>query len=153
MYLALKKYCPNDTLFYMPHRLDPITAKKIIKRYPAFAEIFDGSSIENTLTFYYKKNKVTCEYEFIDEDAEEEVAELLGVKVKSFVLENEEENENGELLKKGILNDEQLSELRNHRADIKRGLEFLKNDSTKMMDVYDYSSDANSFEDDVDSVS
>lgn len=152
MYLALKKYCPNDTLFYMPHRLEPITAKKIRKRYPAFAEIFDGSSIENTLTFYYKKNKVTCEYELIDEDAEEEVAELLGVKVKSFVLENEEENENGELLKKGTLNDEQLAELREHRADIKRGLEFLKNDSTNTVDVYDYSSDA-SFEDDVDSVS
>jgi hypothetical protein len=139
MYLAIKKYCPNDTLFYMPHKLEPMTAKKIIKRYPKFAEIFDGTSIENTLTFYYKKNKMSGEYEFIDEEAEEEVAELLGVKVKNFLLKNEEENENGELLNKGTLNDEQLAELQEHRADIKRGLEFLKNDNT--VNVFDYSSD------------
>lgn len=139
MYLAINKYCPNDTLFYVPHRLEPITAKKIIKRYPKFAEIFDGTCIENTLTFYYVKNKTTGEYELIDEDAEEEVAELLGVKIKNFVLENEEENENGDLLNKSTLNDEQLAELREHRADIKRGLEFLENEK-KMVGAFNYDS-------------
>ncbi len=56
-------------------------AKTIIKKFPQFAKLFDGLAEENTLCFYYKKVKDSESYAFIDIDAEEEVAELMGVKI------------------------------------------------------------------------
>lgn len=84
MYLSKKQICPRDTLFDLPHKSEPMSAKNIIKKYPDFASIFDGKSEENMLSFYYKKNKDTNIYELIDEDAEIEIAELLGVEIKTF---------------------------------------------------------------------
>lgn len=96
-----------------------MTAKQIIKRLPKFAAIFDGSSTENTLTFYYKKNKATDIYELIDEEAEEEVAELMGVKIKTFRDTAEEEAE------MKPLDEEQIEKFKTHMADIKTGIAWL----------------------------
>jgi hypothetical protein len=71
MYLALRQKCPLGDFFDMPHQPEPLTAKQIIKKFPKFAQLFDGQAEENTLKFYYKKSKETGIYEFIDLDAEE----------------------------------------------------------------------------------
>jgi hypothetical protein len=91
MYLDKKTKASLDLYFDVPHKLEPMTVKKIMKKYPEFAKTMDGSCEENCLLFYYKKNKDTGVYEFQDDDAQEDIAELLGVKVKSFELKDEEE--------------------------------------------------------------
>jgi hypothetical protein len=100
----------------------PYTAKKIAMRYPKFAKIFDGVSEENTLCFYYKKNKERDVYEFIDIDAEEEVADLLGVKITESIVVNDDEP-----LSTTKLTPEQLDEFKSHMQDIKSGITWLKN--------------------------
>lgn len=91
MNLDKKTKASLDLFFDVPHKLEPMTVKKIMKKYPEFAKTMDGSCEENCLLFYYKKNKETGVYEFQDDDAQEDIAELLGVKIKSFELKDEEE--------------------------------------------------------------
>lgn len=76
-------------VFDVPHRADPMTAKQIRKEYPEFAKLMDGTCTENTLLFYYKKDKTTEDNEairfvFQDELAEEDIAEMMGVEVGTF---------------------------------------------------------------------
>jgi len=122
MYLKVRQVCPLDTLFDLPHKDMPYTAKKIAMRYPKFAKIFDGVSEENTLCFYYKKNKERDVYEFIDIDAEEEVADLLGVKIVESMAVNDDEP-----VSTTKLTAEQLDEFKSHMQDIKTGISWLKN--------------------------
>jgi hypothetical protein len=91
MYLDKKTKASLDLYFDVPHKLEPMTVKKIMKKYPEFAKTMDGSCDENCLLFYYKKNKETGIYEFQDDDAQEDIAELLGVKIKNFELKDKEE--------------------------------------------------------------
>ena len=81
MYLTRKQPCHPNTLFDVPHKPTPMSAKQIAKKFPAFAKEMNGSSEDQCLTYFWKSNKETKVYEFIDEEAEEEVAELLGVNV------------------------------------------------------------------------
>lgn len=99
-----------------------MTAKKIIKKFPEFAKLFDGQAEENTLKFYYKKSKETGVYEFIDLDAEEEVAELMGVKIKTFSFKDEESMEESE---KKALDKTDIDNFKTHMADIRTGIMWL----------------------------
>jgi hypothetical protein len=141
MYLALRQKCPLGALFDMPHRPEPMTAKRIIKKFPKFAEIFDGEGEENTLKFYYKKSKETGVYEFIDQDAEEEVADLMGVKIKEFKVINEEELDDEE---KRPLDNEDIKKFKNHMDDIRTGIIWLKNQTKDIEISSDSSSDSDS---------
>lgn len=114
--------CPTHALFDLPHKDEPMSAKAIQKRYSKFADIFDGQSLENTLSFYYKKNKETGVYGFIDEDAEAEVAELLGVKVRVFKdtsIEEEEEAASAAMTTKDV------GTFKEHMEDIRSGIDWL----------------------------
>jgi hypothetical protein len=126
MFLALRQKCPLGEFFDMPHRPEPMTAKQIIKKFPKFAQIFDGQGEENTLKFYYKKSKESGVYEFIDQDAEEEVADLMGVKIKEFKVTNEEELDDEQ---KKPLDSDDIEKFKNHMADIRTGIMWLKNQS------------------------
>ncbi len=86
MYLDRKTVCPPKALFDVPHKVEPVTASYIAKKFPAFAKEFDGAGEERCLLYFWKRNKETKVYEFLDDEAEEEVREMLGVK-----LYNEEE--------------------------------------------------------------
>ncbi len=79
MFLEIGRPCKNSVLFDVPHKPDPMTFKQLSKDFPEFVKMFDGQSHENTMGFYWKLNKQTKVYEFIDADSEEEVAELMGV--------------------------------------------------------------------------
>ncbi len=117
MFLSIGKDCKGKEYFDVPHLEKPISSRRIIKNYPNFAKIFDGQSVENTLSFYYKKNKLTNVYELIDEDAEIEVAELLGVEIKSFDIEDEDVSKS-----KG-LSEEQIKDFKEQLKEIKGALE------------------------------
>lgn len=121
MFLDKKTKASLDLLFDVPHKLEPMTVKKIIKKYPDFAKTMDGSCDENCLLFYYKKNKETGIYEFQDDDAQEDIAELLDVKIKSFELKDEEEY----TVKEG-LNTEQLEKHKENIEMIREGLKQLE---------------------------
>jgi hypothetical protein len=117
MYLAINQRCPLGLSFAVPHKPEPMTAKRIIKKFPHFAKIFDGQGEENTLRFYYKKSKETGIYEFIDLDAEEEVAELMGVKIKTFDIKDEIDKP---------LDEKDVENFREHMSDIRNGLLWLR---------------------------
>jgi hypothetical protein len=87
MYLRKKERCPPTALFDMPHRPEPMTAFRIQKKFPEFAREMDGCGEERCLLYFWQRNKETKVYEFIDQESEEEVAEILGVKIYD---ENEE---------------------------------------------------------------
>lgn len=112
MYLKVGLVCPKGLLFDVPHREKPMKAKSIIKKFPEFAKLFDGASEENTLCFYYKKVKDSESYVFIDVDSEEEVAELMGVKIR----EVEEVDEDD--IEKPTLNNIQLKAYKDFMNDI-----------------------------------
>jgi hypothetical protein len=123
MYLSVGRLCNPKALFDVPHKSEPMTAKRIQRKFPTFAAIFDGKGEENTLGFYYKKNKLRDVYEFLDVEAEEEVAELLGVKVLVEAVVDEED------IEKEALTPDQLEEFKEHMEDIRVGKEWLKADS------------------------
>lgn len=120
MYLELRKPCPFSALFDVPHQAEPITARQIAKNFPSFAREMDGSSIENTLLFFYKRNKQTKVYEFLDPESEEDVAELMGVQ-----LYDEEEASaataarDREDPRHRVLTEAEKAEFREHIADIR----------------------------------
>jgi hypothetical protein len=125
MYLDSKTECPKNLQIWLPHLAEPISARKVEKKYPEFAALFDGQSQENTLFFYYKINKVEGSLEFIDEDAEEEVAELLGVTITEIELANEDAEEPSKPISR-VLSEEEISDFRNHINDIREGLDAIK---------------------------
>ncbi len=86
MFLEKKRPCPPTALFDVPHKKEPVTAAYLMKKFPKFASEMNGTSDDCCLLYFWKRNKETKVYEFIDEEAEEEVAEMLGVS-----LYNEEE--------------------------------------------------------------
>ena len=79
MYIDIGKKCPSNALVCVPHKEEPMTVKELSKEFPDFVKIFDGEAKENTMLFYWKWNKQEKVFEFIDSDAEDEVAELMNV--------------------------------------------------------------------------
>ena len=59
MYLDKKTKASLDLYFDVPHKLEPMSVKQLMKKFPEFAQTMDGTCEENTLLFYYKKNKET----------------------------------------------------------------------------------------------
>lgn len=81
MHLTRKEKCSSKALFDVPHKPEPVTARYIEKRFPDFAAEMDGCAEDRCLLYFWVKNKETKVYEFIDDEAEEEIAELFRVKV------------------------------------------------------------------------
>jgi hypothetical protein len=122
MFLDTKTECPKSLKMWLPHLEEPMSARKVEKKYPEFAGLFDGKAQENTLLFYYKINKEEQCLDFIDEDAEEEVAELLGVTITEIQLEDEED---AKPISRS-LSQEEINEFRNHINDIRQGLDAIR---------------------------
>jgi hypothetical protein len=113
-------------LLTVPHRREPMSVRELEKAFPDFAKLFDGQSEENTILFYWKRNKDTKVYEFREADDEEEVAELMGV--ECFVeTETDGEPEKTDLIGEA-LGEEEMSAFKSHMDDIKKGLAWLNHD-------------------------
>jgi hypothetical protein len=121
MYIDIGIKCPLTMKIWLPHLEEPMKAKEVIKTYPDFAAWFDGTGKENTLQFYYTINKTEFSLEFIDVEAEEEVAELLGVTITEIEMHDDEE-----VIAKEGLNEEDVAEFRQHINDIRKGLDAIK---------------------------
>lgn len=102
-------------------------ARTIIRKFPKFAAEFDGSAEECTLSWYYTYNRALGIFEFKDADAEDEVAEMLGVVLyKEAVID---EDSTGSKAKP--LSAEEIDSVREYLADIRRGLDFLGETNTE----------------------
>ncbi len=84
LFLNSAKTATAGMLFMVPHREAPWSARKLAKRFPHIVDHFDGRTQDSQLLFYYKYNSAEKVFEFIDPDAEEDFADLLGVKVATF---------------------------------------------------------------------
>jgi hypothetical protein len=138
MYLDIGVRASNKLFLRVPHRQMPMTVREVSKEYPGFAAEMDGSSRECTLRYFYKKDKESGIYEFLDVDSEEEVAELMGVAVMEFA-EEEEMDSDGELVKTTALTDEQLERHKTNLAQIREGLRAM--DYVSSSDDSSWSSD------------
>ncbi len=120
MYIDISLKCPGSMRIWLPHLEEPLKAKKVAKEYPEFAAMFDGSAKENTLLFYYRVNKTEYCLDFIDEEAEEEVAELMGVNIPEIVIKDDEEP-----VAKNALTKEDIGMFRSYIDDIRKGLDLI----------------------------
>jgi hypothetical protein len=74
-----RKATPNKTdLFQVPFS-GVMSWNNYIDLYPDITNEMDGSCRENCLSFYYEKNLVNGIYIFRDEDAEFDIANILGI--------------------------------------------------------------------------
>lgn len=121
MYISIGVVCPDNILFMFPNREKPIKAKRIKKKYPEFAKEFDGSSEECCLSYYYKLNRAEGLFEFKDPEAEDEVAEMLGVDL--FTGEAYDEDSKGSNASK--LSEKDVEDVRAYIADIRNGLKVM----------------------------
>lgn len=121
MYLNPQTRVYKGAYFRVPHQQLPMTAGEIRRQFKQFAREMDGRSADACLEFFYKKDKETGIYEFIDADAEEEVAEIMGVKVIEFCEEEEVDSE-GELIHSNGMNAADIARHRENIAMIRTGL-------------------------------
>jgi hypothetical protein len=105
--------------FDVPHKDSPMTFKELTKDFPNFVELFDGESIENTMGFYWKLNKHTSVYEFLDSESEEEVAELMGVKLCDDTVDDDEEK----IAEQRQLTEDEIREFKEELLFVKSALE------------------------------
>ena len=115
LYLDIDVKCPQTMKVRLPHLAEPINVTEAV---PEFALIFDGASKENTLLFYYKINKEEDCLDFIDDDAEEEVAELLGVTITELDIDD-----NDSPIADGELTQEDTNMFRNYLSTVREGLD------------------------------
>jgi hypothetical protein len=144
MYFNLRKinepHNVSDNLYFsVPHRLRPMSAKKLGEQLcppePGenysykLKEIFNGETIENTLSIYYKKAPKPiknqeqehhewfqgADYVFIGPEEEDEFAELMGVELYD---EYKEKNKN----KAKKVTSEDIALFREYINDIREGI-------------------------------
>lgn len=122
MFISVNVQCPDNILFYVPHREKPMKAKHICKKFPQFAKEMDGSSEECTLLYYYIFNKTEQVFEFKDPESEDEVAELMGVYLDNEIIIDEEVSSGSAK----SLSKEEINQVHDYLKDIRTGLEYLK---------------------------
>ena len=133
MYLTRKEKCPSKALFDVPHKPDPVPASYIQKRFPDFAAEMDGCGEERCLLYFWVRNKETKVYEFIDEDAEEEVREMLGVKLYDEAKEKEKARQKY-LEETRALTEQEIKDLKQELAYVREQIKEFNN-TTKISSV------------------
>lgn len=146
-YFALKLYetvkpVSEKAYFAVPHKPKPMTAKALGDHFckgdnMLLKDLFDGTSVENTLAAYYKKTPKPkkdedieeyqalyqgADYIFIGSDEEEEFAEIMGVEL--YDADKEPKAQKAKLV---ALTKEQIAIHHENIADIREGLaKFMK---------------------------
>ena len=117
MFLEIGRPCKAFMKFDVPHKPEPMTFKQMAKELPEFVKLFDGNATENTMCFYWKYNKQSGVFEFIDADSEDEVAELMGVQFY------EGGNEDEEAKPQDALNEDDIKFFKEELKFVNRALE------------------------------
>ena len=149
MYFSLKLYSTvtpvsEKAYFAVPHKPKPMTAKALGDHFckdenMLLKDIFDGSSIENTLAAYYKKTPKPkkgedideyhdlyqgADYIFIGSDEEEEFAEIMGVELYDAAKESTVKKVKLALTKEQIkIHHENIADIREGLAKFKKSKE------------------------------
>lgn len=82
MFLKVGTPAPDNLKLMLPHLEKPISVRRAKRKFPKLAEELDGSAEECTLLWFYKVQEGMLVFK--DSDAEDEMAELLGVEVGLF---------------------------------------------------------------------
>ena len=77
MFLKVGTPAPDNLKLMLPHLEKPISVRRAKRKFPKLAEELDGSTEECTLMWFYKVQEGMLVFK--DSDAEDEMAELLGV--------------------------------------------------------------------------
>jgi hypothetical protein len=126
MYLNRKEKCPPKALFDMPHKPEPVTARYIEKKFPEFAKEMDGAGEERCLLYFWKRNKETKVYEFLDDEAELEIAEILDVELYDEAKEKEKARQKY-LQETRALTEEEIRDFKEELAYVKQQLQEFNN--------------------------
>lgn len=130
MYLDRKQVCPPTARFDVPHKREPVSAHYILRKFPEFAKEMDGGGEERCLLYFWKRNKETKVYEFIDADAEDEVRELFGVKI--YDEEKEKEKARKKYLEENrALTEEEIRTFKEELAFASQQMKAFLNSTTK----------------------
>ena len=113
MYYKLQRLTDPNEFINVPHSLRPYTIEALQRYFPEFAARFHGTTKQDTLSKYYKRNHTTKIYEFRSIEAEERVAKLLSVKVYSNVPETEEKSQ---------MSPQEIAEFKEYIKNIQKGL-------------------------------
>jgi hypothetical protein len=95
-------------------------AKHMKRKFASFTEQFDGSTEDACLSWYWKLDKSTGIFEFKDPDAEEEVAEEMGVKIAEGEYVDEDSTGSAKALTPA-----EIEAVHDHIRDIRNGLKKL----------------------------
>jgi hypothetical protein len=68
----------DEMLFRIPFGC-VVPWKEYVHEYPLIRSTMDGSDVTSTLGFYYSRNPINRIYEFESEDAENDIAEMIGI--------------------------------------------------------------------------
>lgn len=118
MYLTMKEKAKASLKLRMPHQATPLTVKKIERKFPEFAKQVDGKMSDSVIGYWWKFDKKTGVYEFVDKDAKEEVAELMEVECVDYKLPDSDDDEPAE---NRALSSEEIQNFRDYIADCKEG--------------------------------
>jgi hypothetical protein len=122
MFLKVQDKAKASLKLRMPHQPTPLTVKKVESLYPEFAKQVDGAMSDSVITYWWKLSKETGVYEFIDQDAKEEVAEMMGVNCVNYKLPKDDDEEPKEVRQ---LTEQEVQEFRDYLADMKEGRQKL----------------------------
>lgn len=71
----------STMVFRLPFGNGSLTFCEISKIYPSLASSMDGEDTSSCLCFYYSQNPVTSIYEFRDNDAEADIADMMEIDI------------------------------------------------------------------------
>ena len=124
VFLTTTQAAPCNLKICLPHLPLPISIRRFATEFPDFAATFDGMNEESTLLWYWKVNVAEGVLEFKSPDDEDEVAQHLHVAVPCVAAEDEAGGSgDGVVAATGPLTAEQRQEVKEHIADIRKGLE------------------------------
>jgi hypothetical protein len=114
MCLSLGQKAKTSLKLQMPHQKKPMRVSQIEKSYPEFAKQLDGALSDSTIEYFWKRDKSTGIYKFVDDDAKEEVAEMMGVECADYSSEDEEKDDPST---RRQLTDAEIQDFREYLAD------------------------------------
>jgi hypothetical protein len=120
MYLNTKEKAKASLKLRLPHQPNPLSVKKVEAKFPEFAKQVDGKLADSVITFWWKLDKYTGVYEFVDDDAKEEVAELMGVENVEYEIPDPLD-EKDDPASRRQLSEQEIQDFRDYLADCKEG--------------------------------
>ena len=118
IYYKINVIVPDKAKIMLPFREEPISIRKFKKKYNEFAKTFDGTTSDSYLEFFWKYEKTEGIFVFNDGECEDEVAEILNIKIEDCIDEIIKNMDDSKSSKTSALTAEEIEEFHKHLADI-----------------------------------